>query len=211
MKKKYQVKEIFGPTIQGEAHNTGAPCMFVRLSRCNRWTGKAEDKPASICNYCDTDFVGGEMMSPDDILKAIVRHGMRAVVLTGGEPMLQLRDGALTAFLARYGIKVMIETNGSIDAGRNVKADITISPKQSASKTFVPRGSTLKFLYPWISPEVTPEKFLQLFIVDRVYIQPIDRPGEDHTKAAFDEVVSLHKAGVNAFLSQQTHKQGGFE
>jgi len=50
------VKEIFY-SLQGEGGRQGAASIFVRLSDCNL-----------NCDFCDTDFSGGELMSPEQIL-----------------------------------------------------------------------------------------------------------------------------------------------
>ena len=208
----YLVKEIFGPTIQGEGRWTGLPCVFLRLSNCNKWSGRPEDKAKSICNYCDTDFVGGERLSADEIYSRI--YGTSdAVTITGGEPMLQLaKDPSILGKLKD--MHIMIETNGSIPFHwLNVPGlSVTISPKQSAKETWYPSfGFDLKFLYPWIAPDIHPLAFGANRYLERIYIQPIDLPGGiNSTQKAFEEVVRLRALGLPAFLSQQTHKLGGF-
>jgi len=67
----YRVKEIFGPTIQGEGLHTGMPCLFVRLAGCNAWDGRPETRAASACPYCDTDFRGGEALALAEILSRL--------------------------------------------------------------------------------------------------------------------------------------------
>ena len=75
--KKYLVKEIFGPTIEGEGSQAGAPVLFLRLSGCNRWSGKDEDKSTSICHFCDTDFVGGNRMTSLEIINKLLEKRNR--------------------------------------------------------------------------------------------------------------------------------------
>jgi organic radical activating enzyme len=211
---KYLVKEIFGPTIQGEGRHTGTPTTFIRMSKCNKWNGRADSKPNVICNFCDTDFVGGDWMTADDILAKVNAIGLKTVVITGGEPLLQIVKGDLISDLIHDKFLVMIETNGSLDdKGLLHWASVTISPKQKASETFIPKsGADIKILYPWIDPEIIPDKFINMDGVKNIYIQPIDRPNEDNTKGAFQEVVKLRKQGYkNTFLSLQTHKYGGFQ
>ena len=54
---KYSIKEIYY-TLQGEGYHTGRPAVFIRFSGCNLWTGHEKDRDGTICNWCDTDFVG---------------------------------------------------------------------------------------------------------------------------------------------------------
>ena len=53
----YSVKEIFY-TLQGEGGQAGTPAVFCRFAGCNLWTGREQDRPNAICQFCDTDFVG---------------------------------------------------------------------------------------------------------------------------------------------------------
>jgi organic radical activating enzyme len=53
----YSVKEIFY-TLQGEGLRAGRPAVFCRFAGCNLWTGREQDRPQAICQFCDTDFAG---------------------------------------------------------------------------------------------------------------------------------------------------------
>lgn len=117
----YLVKEIFGPTIQGEGAHAGRACVFLRFAVCNLQ-----------CAWCDTDFraEGATRMSADEIVQKLLdidRHGARMVVVTGGEPTLQW-DETLAHALASAGFKVHMESNGT----RPLRAPVdwfTVSPK----------------------------------------------------------------------------------
>ena len=74
----YRVNEIFY-SLQGEGGNTGTPAVFVRFSGCNL-----------SCFFCDTDFSSYTQMSVEDIVSAVSAYPARLVVLTGGEPALQV-------------------------------------------------------------------------------------------------------------------------
>ena len=74
----YRVNEIFY-SLQGEGGNTGTPAVFVRFSGCNL-----------SCYFCDTDFSSYTQMSVEDIVSAVSAYPARLVVLTGGEPALQV-------------------------------------------------------------------------------------------------------------------------
>ncbi|MFK7873627.1 MAG: radical SAM protein [Oligoflexales bacterium] len=99
-----QVIEIY-PSIQGESTYTGVPCSFVRLAGC-----------PLRCKWCDTayGFESGQQMSFDDIITEVVSHNLPTVELTGGEPLAQNNSIPLMKSLVKTGIKVLIETSGSI-------------------------------------------------------------------------------------------------
>src|SRR5579871_4797285 len=96
----YAVKEIFY-TLQGEGAQVGRPAVFLRFAGCNLWSGREADRAEAVCTFCDTDFVGtdgeGGGRFPDAAALAAAvaaawRGGResRLVVVTGGEPLLQL-------------------------------------------------------------------------------------------------------------------------
>ncbi len=134
---RYLVKELFGPTIQGEGFHAGRACVFLRFAVCNL-----------ACRWCDTDFApeGAVRMNAGDIvarLRELDEHGARMVVVTGGEPALQW-DGDLSDALRSGGFEVHMETNGT----RLLEAPVdwlTVSPKPqfhsgaAARETLVPK------------------------------------------------------------------------
>jgi organic radical activating enzyme len=117
----YLVKEMFGPTLQGEGAHAGRACVFLRFAACNL-----------SCSWCDTDFrsEGAASLGADEIVRRLVeldRHRARMVVVTGGEPALQW-DAPLAAALREAGFAVHMETNGT----RPLRAPVdwlTVSPK----------------------------------------------------------------------------------
>src|SRR4029077_5706785 len=98
---RYTVKEIFY-SLQGEGANVGRPAVFCRFAGCNLWSGHEQDRGTAVCQFCDTDFVGtdgtlgGKFDNEEALADGIVRAdpadrtGPRFVVLTGGEPLLQV-------------------------------------------------------------------------------------------------------------------------
>ena len=106
----YKVKEIFY-TLQGEGAQSGRPAVFCRFSGCNLWSGREEDRHKAICKFCDTDFWGtdgingGKFETAKDLAKAVAgfwpknQMGKPYVVCTGGEPLLQLDEELVDAFL----------------------------------------------------------------------------------------------------------------
>ena len=119
----YAVKEIF-LTLQGEGAHAGRAAVFCRFSGCNLWSGREQDRSSATCQFCDTDFVGtdgtlgGRYASADDLADTIAAQWTgeninRYVVLTGGEPLLQVDAAFIDALHAR-GFAIGIETNGTI-------------------------------------------------------------------------------------------------
>ena len=152
----YNVKEIFY-TLQGEGKRSGRPAVFCRFTGCNLWSGRESDRTTAQCTFCDTDFVGvdgpggGHFATASDLAAAIgdrwpaPSRGRRYVVLTGGEPLLQV-DDALIEALHSQGFEVAVETNGTIAAPRALDW-LCVSPKAGAP-LMVTAGDELKVVVP---------------------------------------------------------------
>ena len=205
----YAVKEIF-LTLQGEGAHAGRVAVFCRFAGCNLWTGREEDRADAVCRFCDTDFVGmdgtlgGRYPSADDLADTIAAQwagaGDRYVVLTGGEPLLQV-DAALVAALHGRGFTIAIETNGTLDPPDGIDW-ICVSPKAGTTLR-IRKGHELKLVYPQV--ENTPEQFAGLDF-ERFSLQPMDGPEvADNTVRAID--YCLHHPQWR--LSVQTHKALG--
>jgi 7-carboxy-7-deazaguanine synthase (Cx14CxxC type) len=151
----YSVKEIFY-TLQGEGIRAGRPSVFCRFSGCNLWSGREEDRDQAICNFCDTDFVGtdgtqgGKFPTASQLASAVASmwpkgKSNRYVVLTGGEPLLQV-DQALIEALHKQDFEIAVETNGTVLAPHGIDW-ICVSPKAGAE--WIQRtGNELKLIYP---------------------------------------------------------------
>lgn len=117
----YLVKEMFGPTLQGEGAHAGRPCVFLRFAACNL-----------ECTWCDTDFrpEGAARLDAATIVARLLeldRHRARMVVVTGGEPSLQW-DAPLADAVRAAGFAAHMESNGT----RALHAPVdwlTVSPK----------------------------------------------------------------------------------
>ena len=107
----YAVKEIF-LTLQGEGAHAGRAAVFCRFSGCNLWSGREQDRATATCQFCDTDFVGtdgtlgGRFATADELADTIAaqwtgENANRYVVLTGGEPLLQVDAALIEALHAR--------------------------------------------------------------------------------------------------------------
>jgi len=206
----YAVKEIF-LTLQGEGGQAGRPAVFCRFAGCNLWTGREQDRASAVCNFCDTDFVGmdgpggGRFATPDDLAAAVEvawRGGPydRLVVLTGGEPLLQV-DTALIEALHARGFSLALETNGTIAVPQGVDW-ICVSPKADAPLAQL-SGQELKLVYP--QPGVDPARF-EALAFERFLLQPMDGPARAaNTEAA----IAYCLAHPRWRLSVQTHKYLG--
>lgn len=202
----YAVKEIF-LTLQGEGMQAGRRAVFLRFSGCNLWTGRERDRRLAQCTFCDTDFVGTDGENggryPDaSALAAKVDElwgdgDRRLVVITGGEPMLQLNEPLLRALHAG-GFEVAVETNGTIAAVPGIDW-ICVSPK-AGTKVVQRSGHELKLVWP--QQGIDPEDLLG-WQFDNFLIQPMDGVNRDAARAAaIDYVLSNPRWR----LSLQTHK-----
>lgn len=203
--KSYIIKEIFGPTIQGEGSQNGKPVKFLRFAGCNRWDGRLETKGAATCFFCDTDFRDGTKMTAQEIVQGLDALGpIRHVVLSGGEPTLQI-DEALVIALANSNYILHLETNGSKPLGALWRYfyHVTVSPKQGRHETKIERAHDLKLLYPPIRTDITIEEF-DMFPTINKFLQPLELGG-DFQKSAAVAVEKLYQFPAWR-LSLQTHK-----
>ena len=204
----YSVKEMFY-TLQGEGANAGQPAVFCRFAGCNLWTGREEDRSSAICQFCDTDFVGtdgdggGKFDSAQALAQAIARFWPaddtqhRFVVLTGGEPLLQV-DAALVDALHALDFKIAVETNGTVLPPAGIDW-LCVSPK-AGSKQLVTGGQELKLVFPQRGAD--PGQFSALNF-DNFYLQPMDGPAAVANTAAAVAYCQQHPQWR---LSLQTHK-----
>jgi len=210
----YSVKEIFY-TLQGEGANTGRAAVFCRFAGCNLWSGREADRATAICPFCDTDFIGttgdggGKFTTAFDLAQACAamagaahnRHGPRLlVVLTGGEPMLQVDVGLIDALHA-HNFEIAIETNGTLAVPRSIDW-ICVSPKANAELVQT-SGDELKLVYPQAA--LMPADVADLAFTFR-YLQPMDGPAQSANIAA---AIAYCQANPDWRLSLQTHKITG--
>jgi 7-carboxy-7-deazaguanine synthase len=204
----YAVKEIF-LTLQGEGVHSGRRAVFLRFAGCNLWTGREADRADAICRFCDTDFVGtngsggGRFASASALASAVAARwgesvdGHRYVVITGGEPLLQL-DEALIAALHEQGFEIGVETNGTIAAPSGIDW-LCVSPK-AGSVTVQRSGNELKLVWPQPGSDVAA---MADWAFDHFLIQPMDGPDLAANQAA---CVNFIFANPGWRLSLQTHK-----
>jgi 7-carboxy-7-deazaguanine synthase (Cx14CxxC type) len=206
----YAVKEIF-LTLQGEGAHAGRASVFCRFAGCNLWSGREADRAEAICRLCDTDFAGtdgtfgGRYASADELADAVADQWTagdadRYVVLTGGEPLLQV-DAPLVAALRARGFAIGIETNGTIEPPEGLDW-VCVSPKAGA-ELVVRRGHELKLVYPQAGVE--PADFAGLGF-ERFSLQPMDGPDVAENTARAIAYCLRHPRWR---LSLQTHKTLG--
>lgn len=203
----YLVNEIFY-TLQGEGYWTGRPAVFVRFSRCNLWTGREEDRARAVCKFCDTDFTHADKIPLGGIIDLVgsawpwsgYRPGNPMVVLTGGEPGLQI-DQKLIDALHELGFYIAIETNGTQFLPQDIDW-VCVSPKAGAT-LWEKEGDELKVVWPQSLPLediYSDTDFLHY------WLSPMDGPNlAENTAAAIDYV----KAHPHWRLNIQTHKAIG--
>jgi 7-carboxy-7-deazaguanine synthase (Cx14CxxC type) len=207
----YQVKEIFY-TLQGEGANAGRPAVFCRFAGCNLWSGREQDRSTAVCQFCDTDFVGtdgtlgGKFADADALARQIEAQwpvsdqAHRFVVMTGGEPLLQV-DAALIDALHARGFEIAVETNGSIAAPAGIDW-ICVSPKAGAP-WLQREGHELKLVWPQTSFDL---QELEAANFTHRYLQPMD----NLRKAANTrDCIALCMQRPAWRLSLQTHKMSG--
>lgn len=203
----YAVKECF-LTLQGEGVQTGSRAVFLRFAGCNLWSGREQDRATAQCTFCDTDFVGtdgeggGKFANAANLADHVERiwgagPEQRLVVITGGEPMLQL-DEELVGELHARGFRVAVETNGTLPATPGLDW-ICVSPK-AGTEVVQRRGDELKLVWP--QPGVDPSE-LEAWSFDHFLVQPMDC---DRREEAVEAAIRLAMERPKWRLSLQTHK-----
>lgn len=206
----YAVKEIF-LTLQGEGAQAGRRAVFCRFAGCNLWTGRERDRAKAVCKFCDTDFVGtdgtlGGKYADAAALAAVIAESWgdgeadRYVVLTGGEPMLQVDDALIDA-LHGEGFTIAVESNGTLAVPRSIDW-ICISPK-AGSQLVQTSGDELKLVWPQPGTDVA--TLANLDFSHRL-VQPLDDP---NSAANVQACIDLVMKDPRWRLSLQAHKTLG--
>jgi 7-carboxy-7-deazaguanine synthase (Cx14CxxC type) len=204
----YTVKEIFY-TLQGEGHQAGRPAVFCRFTGCNLWTGREQDRLKSICRFCDTDFLGtdgnggGRFTSSEQLSQSInekwpnVDAEYKYVVLTGGEPLLQVDESLINALHA-CGFTIAVETNGTIKPPTGI--DWTCVSPKSTTQLKITKGDELKLVFPQY--DSMPGQYEHLDF-KHFYLQPMDGPQARQNTIA---TINYCKAHPKWRLGLQQHK-----
>ncbi len=207
----YAVKEIF-LTLQGEGLQAGRRAVFLRFAGCNLWSGREEDRASAICQFCDTDFVGtdgqggGKFASAEALADAVeqcwgpLHRSNRYIVITGGEPMLQL-DVALIRALQDRGFEVGVESNGTLAAPAGIDW-LCISPK-AGSQVVQRAGQEWKLVWPQPGSDW---QGMESWSFDHFLIQPMDSPDQAENVAA---AIQFVMDNPKWHLTLQAHKTLG--
>lgn len=188
----YRVNEIFY-SIQGEGRWAGRPAVFVRFSGCNL-----------RCPFCDTDFYEYEELNEDDILSRVQTVGgeCRFVVITGGEPTLQV-DASFINLFHKIGYYLSIETNGTHLVPPNIDW-ITCSPKMAfvANGTLaIKEASEVKVVFDGIH-DVSDFGISAPYY----YVQPCDVGDIENNSQILKQAVAFVESHPKWQLSLQLHK-----
>jgi 7-carboxy-7-deazaguanine synthase (Cx14CxxC type) len=186
----------------------GARAVFLRFAGCNLWSGREQDRESAVCTFCDTDFVGtdgtggGKFADADALAGEVERlwgdgRDERLVVITGGEPMLQLDPALIDALHAR-GFRVAVETNGTLPAVEGIDW-ICVSPK-AGTDVVQRRGNELKLVWPQAG--IDPGE-LEAWDFDHFLVQPMDCEARQQ---ALDAAIGLAMDRPKWRLSLQAHK-----
>jgi 7-carboxy-7-deazaguanine synthase (Cx14CxxC type) len=205
--KGYAVKEAF-LTLQGEGVQAGRRAVFLRFAGCNLWSGREQDRASAQCNFCDTDFVGtdgeggGKFAHADALADHVAAlwgagEAERLVVITGGEPMLQL-DGALVEALHERGFRIAVETNGTLPAVAGLDW-VCVSPK-AGTEVVQRSGDELKLVWPQAG--IDPAE-LERWDFRHFLVQPMDCADR---QGAIDAAIRLAMERPKWRLTLQAHK-----
>jgi len=205
-----RINDIFY-SLQGEGHNSGRAAVFIRFAGCNL-----------RCSFCDTDFDSYREMTDGQILEAIAVYPARFVVLTGGEPTLQV-DEAFVGLLHDKGYEVAMESNGLRPAPSNIDW-LTVSPKGCIPEHFLGKAKQrvrmpdeIKIVFEDETSFENLVKDLPLLLEEAVgmrpflYIQPCDTGHQQRNALVVQACIDYVKRHPEWRLSLQTHKLVGFK
>lgn len=182
-----KINEIFY-SVQGEGRYTGVPVVFLRMSGCNQ-----------KCSFCDTQHESFVEMDEEDVVEAVSKYPSRHIVITGGEPTLQLTTSLVDSLHAE-GFFVQIETNGSCPLAEDCNVDwITCSPK--AAPVIIGRVDELKVVY-W-GQDITR---WESFPAKEYRLQPMDSKDDVRNADILSKTLNYILAHPQWALSLQTHK-----
>ena len=202
----YRVNDIFS-SLQGEGQNTGRAATFVRFAGCNL-----------KCPFCDTDFSEYHEMSAEDIVETIKMFPTHFVVLTGGEPSLQV-DDALVNALHDAEFCIAVETNGTRLLPEGIDW-VTVSPKQQLDKASLPqidsgRVDEIKVIF---NGKESPEKYIPLSFSEvskddfpLLFLQPCDVGDSQQNAEITRKCIEYIIEHPWWRLSLQTHKIANFK
>lgn len=202
--KHYAVNDTW-LSLQGEGARAGSANVFVRFAGCNL-TCRQE----SIGFDCDTEFVSHRKMTASQILdrvNALWPSGANsgpAVILTGGEPLLQV-DREFLEVLANDGVYIALETNGSMTLpdgdGPRLIDWVCVSPKVAEHAIRCERADELKYVRN--VGQGIPKPAIKA--AHHRWLSPAAK-GESIDRAALNHCIELCLANPEWKLTMQAHK-----
>ena len=186
-----RINEIFY-SIQGEGFHSGTPAIFIRFSGCN-----------IHCPFCDTSHFEYKDITQEEIIKEVIKYPASLVVLTGGEPSLQV-NRPFVQLLKDAGKYVAIETNGTRELPENIDW-VTVSPKEQFvgqhAHTIIKNANELKVIYNGID---MPKTFG--ITADYNYLQPCDTGDKNKNEQIIRQLIDYIKIDTKWKISLQTQK-----
>ena len=188
-----RINEIFY-SIQGEGRHAGRAAIFVRFAGCNLQ-----------CPFCDTNHTNYFQIEEEKLVEYLLQQNFPAqfVVLTGGEPTLQITDEFINLLHCK-GFEIAIETNGTHEIKQSIDW-ITISPKFE----YVGRLAQLKQLKANEVKIIVDENSrindcgIQ---ADYYYIQPCDTGDAERNQKIYERCINFIKENPKWKLSIQLQK-----
>ena len=191
-----KINEIFY-SLQGEGNFTGHPAIFVRFAGCNL-----------SCDFCDTQHQHGVDMAEDEIIFEVSKYPAGHVVLTGGEPTLQITASLITK-LHKAGKFVQIETNGTRPISEELLKLIdwiTCSPKYGHAPN-IQRIDELKIVFDRERLEdIDKLNHVEATFRQCYYLQPCDRGDEAWNAENLNACINFILVNPKWKLSLQTQK-----
>lgn len=185
-----RINEIFY-SIQGEGQYTGTPAVFVRFAGCNL-----------RCPFCDTEFESYTEMTEDQIVAAVMGYPANHVILTGGEPTLQLTTSLLQKLSGEECRRIVhIETNGTHQLPEGPIHWVTCSPKNVNLQ--IQRIDELKVVYEGQDMS----RYDSILPKPKVYsLQPCDTGDAARNQQILQLTINYILKHPQWKLSLQTHK-----
>jgi organic radical activating enzyme len=198
--KHYSVNEIF-LSIQGEGIRAGTANVFVRFAGCNL-SCNGETVEDVLQPICDTEFVSSRSLTAAEVVAEVkqIAGKCRAVIFTGGEPLLQLDDELIQEFRWDAGWYLAIETNGTKPLPLEPLDFVCVSPKTAEHTIRIEYADELKYVR--AKGQGIPKPACK---ADHFLLSPAWSP-EGLRREDLQWVIELVKANPSWRLSLQTHK-----
>lgn len=200
----FPIVEIF-ESLQGEGYNTGLPCIFVRLGKCNL-----------ACTWCDTNYNEYEKWTVQTILNKVKGYSAKNIIITGGEPTIYTNLEILLDEFKKAGYWLAIETNGLKKIPEQIDY-IATSPKLMYREKYerecistanevrivMDKGDLLSFC----------EQIESQIKADNYYLSPCEIDGKMNLLETITQlgILNQRKNKPHWQLSIQTHKMVGIE